>query len=122
MENSCGVNEMQIIEQFITPDAADVALEGLALVFFVVVLIAAIRARKIYPAMGGLGWESLLAAVTFGIFSSAQDVVDEFIWFTSASYGVWKNIKTATIMISLILFAYYFFTLYRFSGRLWGKE
>jgi len=113
---------MQIIEEFVPPNVADVVLEGMALVLFLVLFIAAIRARKIYPAIGGLGWESMILAIVFGIFSSAQDVFDEFVWFTKASYGIWKNIKTATIMISLILFAYYFLTLYRFSGRLWGKE
>lgn len=113
---------MQIVENFVSPNVADVVLEGMALILFLVLFIAALRARKIYPAIGGLGWESMILAIVFGIFSSAQDVFDEFVWFTTNAYAVWKNIKTATIMISLILFAYYFLTLYRFSGRIWGKE
>lgn len=115
-----------VVDQWLTTfdlqAVRDILLEFLAFIAFVFLLIVIIFAMIKAPMLIGHGSIEMGVFVLLGLTHSVMNMLDEFVWFTSEFYTIWKLIKDLCLLVGAIVLMVGFFRFFIFSARLFGTE
>ncbi|MHA1355882.1 MAG: hypothetical protein ACTSR1_11990 [Candidatus Heimdallarchaeota archaeon] len=111
-----------IVDGFSIQDVRDILLEFLAVIGAIVLLVVIIVAMIKAPMLLGHGSIEMSIFSVFVLVHVVMNILDEFIWFTSEFYPIWKILKDTSLLIGAIVMMVGFFRFFIFSARLFGTE
>ncbi len=82
-----------IVDGFSIQDVRDILLEFLAVIGAIVLLVVIIIAMIKAPMLIGHGSIEMSIFSVFVLVHVVMNILDEFIWFTTEFYPIWKILK-----------------------------